>query len=489
MRYHFTISTFIFWYIFKLQWAREHKGLPRSFLIATIMIMMFPTACAMPQVKNSSDVPVPSHNQNTKEKYLFGTLGTANGNVFNTLRLTSADIASREHNAGVAIAHVEIAWKDYETADGVFDQNSINSSTKNIITFLRFGQKVDLQLAVHYTPSWVMHLPDAQYLNQHGIAPSQSSNGPNYVFNAIVRQKVQDFEMHALQEIDRQVGLNAIWDFRVDGGEGGEALYPEATDILRHSNSYWAYDNNAQGKKKNLPFGVSATPFPGWLPGQTKYHGQPFTTEQVAQWYNWYFESRMNYYNWQIALYRNAGFKNYLTIETPGFGTRPDEFTMNKDHYLNGVGDPNGTMSRAAVWQNLYPLITNKSNIIAYVTSMADSGSQSPNDMCQPEDRNVDFNKSPNINTWGAARYVSFIANKYGLLKGGENPGYGAGAGSDYGIPMLERAAKEMASCQFIGMFWAHDDRLYTHSKLQANTITLADYANVIHQYNYNGFR
>jgi len=235
----------------------------------------------------------------------------------------------------------------------------------------------------------------------------------------------------------------------------------------------------------NLPLGVSSTPFPGWRPGQTTYNGQPFTTSQVQQWYDWYFNSRMNWYNWQMALYRNAGFHNYLTIETPGFGTRPDEYRTNINNYLDGSGDPNGTMSRAAVWQNLYPALTNKTNIIAYVSSMADSGSQPPNDTCQRSDARVDFNNDPVVDTWGGVRYVSYIANKYGFQKGGENPGYGAGAGSDYGIIMMKNAAREMATCGLIGMFWAHDDRLYTtNATPPANIITLTDYSSVIHQYN-----
>jgi hypothetical protein len=144
-------------------------------------------------------------------------------------------------------------------------------------------------------------------------------------------------------------------------------------------------------------------------------------------------------------------------------------------------------MSRAAVWQNLYPALTDKTNIIAYVSSMADSGSQPPNDTCQPSDASVAFNTDHSVDTWGAVRYVSYIANKYGFLKGGENPGYGAGAGSDYGITMMNNAAREMATCGLIGMFWAHDDRLYaTTNTPSAHVITLTDYASVIHQYNFN---
>jgi len=51
----------------------------------------------------------------------------------------------------------------------------------------------------------------------------------------------------------------------------------------------------------------------------------------------------------------------------------------------------------------------------------------------------------------------------------------------------MDHAAKQMESCGLIGMFWAHDDRLYTTTKTpQANIITLTDYASIINQYNWH---
>jgi len=416
-------------------------------------------------------------------RYLFGTLETANGQMFDQRRLSSATIAQKEHAAGISVANVTLAWKDYETADGIFNENQLARVVSDIKTFLQAGQKVDVQLAVHYVPSWVMKIPNAYYLNQYGIRAPQvyGFDDPNYIFNATVRQKVQDFETHALQQLNAQVGLNSIWDFRIDAGDGGEAYYDFSNDGKHHTNSYWAYDVNAQGTGNNLPTGVNATPFPNWKPGQTTYKGHPFTTAQVQQWYDWYFNARMNYCNWQVSLYRKAGFNKYLTFETPGSGTRPNEYTNNINHYLDGSDDPNGTMSRAAVWQKFYPAITNKTNIIAYISSIADSSGVPANNLCQASDRNVNIDTDTRVNNWSAVRYVSNIANKYGFLKGGENPGYGTSdANSDYGMTMMSIAAKQMQSCGLIGMFWAHDQNLYDGK----NGLTLQDYTNIIAQYN-----
>src|SRR6266568_368502 len=180
---------------------------------------------------------------NTTANYLFGTLETANGSIFTTLGLSYADVAKKEHDAGVAVANVTLAWKDYETSDGVFNENQMAYVANSINTFLQAGQRVDVQLAIHYVPSWVMQIPNAYYVNQCGVtAPQSYYDSPNYVFNNTVRQKVQNFETHALQQLNARVGLNNIWDFRVDGGDGGEANYGPSADGQGHSNSYWAHD-------------------------------------------------------------------------------------------------------------------------------------------------------------------------------------------------------------------------------------------------------
>src|SRR5207247_9676361 len=79
---------------------------------------------------------------NTTAHYLFGTLETANGSIFTTLGLSYADVAKKEHDAGVAVAQVTIAWKDYETSDGAFNENLMASVANKINAFLQASQKV-----------------------------------------------------------------------------------------------------------------------------------------------------------------------------------------------------------------------------------------------------------------------------------------------------------------------------------------------------------
>src|SRR2546430_12086623 len=115
--------------------------------------------------------------------YLFGTLETANGSIFTALGLSYTDVAKKEHDAGVAVAQVTIAWKDYETSDGAFNEHLMASVANKINAFLQAGQKVDVQLAIHYVPSWIMHFPDAYYTNQYGVTAPQTDgyDDPNYV--------------------------------------------------------------------------------------------------------------------------------------------------------------------------------------------------------------------------------------------------------------------------------------------------------------------
>src|SRR5205085_7703422 len=88
----------------------------------SILIVTFGMLTLIFQFRNGL-FPILSNSQATTGKYLFGTLETANGSIFNTLGLSYADVAKKEHTAGVAIAQVTIAWKDYETSDGAFDES------------------------------------------------------------------------------------------------------------------------------------------------------------------------------------------------------------------------------------------------------------------------------------------------------------------------------------------------------------------------------
>ena len=138
--------------------------------------------------------------------------------------------------------------------------------------------------------------------------------------------------------------------------------------------------------------------------------------------------------------------------------------------YLNASGDPNRTMSRGAAWDRVLADITNKQNVVVYVSSLADGSGW--NDHCTSSDSSVALN-DPQIGLWSAARWSSYLADRYGLEKNGENPG--RSDTSSYGLSMLDTAVAQGRSCGFQGVMWAHDADLYSGSP-----VSLADYSQVI---------
>jgi hypothetical protein len=118
---------------------------PSEYQPSPIVDLQFTNASTLPQQKQ------------TKSHYLFGTLET------------DPTKASQEYAAGVRVAMQTIGWKDYEPANGVFNE-AYMADVKNRITMdLAAGLKVVISPAIHYPPGWVMNLPGARYVNQYGL--------------------------------------------------------------------------------------------------------------------------------------------------------------------------------------------------------------------------------------------------------------------------------------------------------------------------------
>lgn len=421
----------------------------------------------------------PASCPSTATKYLFGTLETDPAK------------ASQECAAGVRVATQTVGWANYEPSDGAFNEAYMDDVKNRIKTDLAVGMKVVISPAIHYPPRWVMNLQGARYINQYGVA-APSTGGfeePNFIFSQVVRDRVARFETHVMQKLaaDPNIGLKNIWAVRYVNGSAGETLYPSANDQHEHTNSYWAYDSNAQGQAANRPASIPASPFSGWKPGEKTYAGQPFSPTQVQQWYNWYFNAHTDFVNWHTQLYRDPhgiNYQGYLQLLMPGFGTRAFEYTGSIARHLDGSSDPNATMARAAVWYKLFPALKNRAHIVAYVSSMADGSGSPLNNGCHGGEAYVNYATDPQVNNWSAARYISGLADKYGMPKNGENPGSKdlnyRGRQSVRGIEVMQTSAAQMQSCHFQGMFWAHDENLYDGT----SGVTLRDYAKIIAQYN-----
>jgi hypothetical protein len=156
----------------------------------------------------------------------------------------------------------------------------------------------------------------------------------------------------------------------------------------------------------------------------------------------------------------SLGFTGYYQVLTPGVGVLPAGLGQAINARL-----PDGLVGVGAVWPEIYRLLPHKSNVVAYVSSVADGSGA--DDGCQSNDDSVPLT-SLAIADWSATRWISRIADAYGLRTAGENPGYASNPASfarqyrsSTPSGMMARAYAQAKSCGLQGLYWAHDDQLW----------------------------
>jgi len=387
-------------------------------------------------------------------RYLFGTLNTAGCN------------AGIEVAAGLRLAEMDIGWRSYEPAPGVFDDNYAASVKSTLQQFVAAGTKVVVDPGLVYPPDWALAFPDGRYVDQFGHpAPG--------IVNLTYSQSVRTAVAAYLARLVADLGPQNIWGIRIGSGGLNESSYPEEV-AARDDNGYWAFDVSAMGGP-DRPASIPASPLPGWKPGDRSWDSKPVTVDQVRQWYQWYLGAMVDGINWQIKLYDDLGVKGYKLVLMAGLGSRPSEYNGAIASYLDGHSDDNETMGRGAVWNLVIDQLAG-SNIVVYVSSLADGSGQ--DDVCQPSDASVSLNDQA-INGWSAARWISWNAARHALPTMGENPGRGSNPNPRYGMAMMEHAAQQMQGCGMMGLFWAHDFNLYDG----VSGVSLADYSALIQRY------
>jgi F5/8 type C domain-containing protein len=180
--------------------------------------------------------------------------------------------------------------------------------------------------------------------------------------------------------------------------------------------------------------------------------------------------------NWQMQTLSGLGFNGYYQTVTPGSGTRPDGLALEELFNLPS----NSTTGMGALWDRYYAMLPDKTNVVAYISSVADNSGG--NDDCQPADTSIPLT-SPVMDTWSATRWISAIAHQNGLAVGGENPGYGLPVGLDFNYlntsssGMMADAIGQAQSCGFQVFYWAHDVHLWD------GTLPFSMYADSIARY------
>jgi hypothetical protein len=292
---------------------------------------------------------------------------------------------------------------------------------------------------VHYTPEWVCGLPGATFRDQFGTTTCQP---PNMVFSETVRARIK----RAIEHVATDFGAENFWAVRVQNGAmQGEIGYPPAD-----GNRFWAYDDNASGGP-DLPRTIPPRPHPDWVPGDVS-----TTPAQVREWFNWYMAALADAQDFQIAEYRRRGFTGPFWLIMPGSCCHVNEV----ERYLDGhLGDANQFIGQGSARWYMVRALKEKANVGVYTSSLAEAGGA--HDSCQPGDASLS-ERDPVVDGFGAGRWIGFIAQKFGLLAAGENPGPAQSNGYGYGTGMMEAAARIAHSCGYAAMYWAHEDDLYS---------------------------
>jgi hypothetical protein len=367
---------------------------------------------------------------------------------------TQTNTAATEGHDGI-MAMFEYNWASFEPTQGVLSSSYLATMKSELASYQAAGQKVTLGLGLENPPSWVFNLADSTYVDQNGDVSTEA----NFVFSQAVRTAAAQF----LSLVNAAIPMSNFYAIRLTSGGDGEMLYPGG-------GTYWAFDKAAL-TGTGLASGMTRNPDPSWKPGTAG-----LTQAQITTWVNWYVGGLDTVTNWQMQTLTSLGFTGYYETVTPGSGTRPD--TLTKTEQANLSND--GTTGVGAVWNLYYAQLINKTNVIAYISSVADNSGG--NDDCQASDTSLALGNDT-MDSWSATRWITRIAAQYGLAVGGENPGYGLPASLDSfytntsSTGMMATALGMALSCDFKVFYWAHDIHLWD------GTIPFSLYASSIAPY------
>ncbi|MBN9102586.1 MAG: beta-galactosidase [Pseudonocardia sp.] len=358
--------------------------------------------------------------------------------VFGTL-VTEPDHVEDEVRAGVTGTMVELSWAQAEPAPGRFDEDYLGSVRTEVDTLRAAGRPVSLGLGLHATPDWVLALPDARFVNQDGAVSAEA----NLVFAQDARVAAEGY----LSEVARQLDLAGVAAVRLTSGGSPEVLYP--------GGGYWAFDRHAQ-TGAGLPPSMPPNPLPGWRPGTPG--PDP---GRVRAWADWYVGALADVVGWQLDTLGRLGFRGSYEVVTPGVGVQPGDY----DRAVR-EGLPSGLLGSGAAWQVLYAALPRRSDLLAYVSSVADGSGG--DDGCRADDvAALDGAPDGTTTAWSATRWIAAVARRNGFGVAGENPGWHQSDALDAlyvdtsGTGMMAAAVRQARSCGLVAFYWAHDAQLW----------------------------
>lgn len=347
----------------------------------------------------------------------------------------SPDRAAALAAGGATHVVLGVSWDRFQPAPASFDPAYIAQLRAHSAAYRAAGLQVVLDLGVQYPPDWLLSLPHARFVNQHGdafIDRSPGMNVANFVFNAQLR----DLQSAYLAALFNHLG--ADWAaVRLGGGWYGELNYPPAA-FAGKSNCYWAFDPFAQGRRPGLPAGLKPCPVPDWKPGA------PSPDHTSARLFaHWYFDSLKNYHDWQIATARRH-FAGPLHMLYPSWGIRPGQLDAAIAADLAGHTPPekNGELQRGFDFARFIGGLRDP-QVWVHCTWLDANPAWSDDTSADPA-------------RWSPPRYLAHLARHHHppLRVSAENTGGG-------GMPALQLSAQRVRALRLDAFYWAFAPALF----------------------------
>lgn len=366
---------------------------------------------------------------------------------FGTLMSNPANIA-RNVAAGVTHATVAVHWSKAEPRRGEFSAAYFAEVHALLGRFRAAGQRVVLDLGLHYPPPWVFEQPNSRFVNQYGDAFVPAQPGAEAV-NAVFSRAMRAIEARYVRRVFRELGteFDAV---RLGWCSYAEAHYPFANHGGR-TNLYWAFDDAAQGRTDDLAEGMPPCPVPGWTPG-TASAGH----RDARAFADWYLDSLARFIAWQVDVVRRD-YRGRLLLLFPAHGLRPGQLENAIRADLAGTSEGEtasarlvhgGPLARGYDFERWVAAIRDP-DVVLHTTNLGWRG-----DSAAPVD-----DESDDPAHWSPVHYLSVLAERHRppLSLSGENAG-----GDDAGGMRL--CFDRMDRYGLIGIFWAFDHRLHDES-------------------------
>jgi hypothetical protein len=179
---------------------------------------------------------------------------------------------------------------------------------------------------------------------------------------------------------------------------------------------------------------------------------------QAEEWYHWYLDSLIDVIDRQIRLLRDAyGYTGWLTVMTPGSGTRPSGYATEA---AARFGTASGTTQVGAVWHHAYPKLVDRHGVIAYCSSAADNSGSPANNVTTAGDAAVAVTSST-ADTYAAQRWIARLALAAGTPYGQENAGYPFYTDAATAATVMDNLLAQAAAATALNTMWAHSKQLW----------------------------